>query len=236
MKPGQRIIIALDVKDKEKAISLVKLLSRAEIFKIGYRLFISQGIPILKAIQEFDKKIFLDLKLHDIPNTVAEAVKQAMRHKIFMLTLHSLGGKEMMTKAVEAAREEAEKLSLPQPKLLAVTILTSLKDEELKEIGILNEVKDQVLKLASLAYQAGVDGIVCSPQEISLLRQHLGNEVLIVTPGVRPLWSVAYDQKRVMTPQDAVLKGADYLVIGRPIIASPSPKKAFSKIIDEIKS
>ncbi len=234
MTPEQRIIVALDVENRERAISLVKVLNQAEIFKIGYKLFISEGISILREIHKYNKKIFLDLKLHDIPNTVAGAVKQAIHHNVFMLTLHSSGGKEMMRRAVETAREEAEKLSMPKPKLLAVTVLTSLKEGDLREIGIYTKIDKQVLSLASLALEAGVDGIVCSPREISLLRKNLGENSLIITPGIRPAWSQSHDQKRTMTPKQAVQEGADYLVIGRPIIASSNPHEAFQKITGEI--
>ena len=236
MKPEQRIIVALDVESKKEALSLVRELNKAKIFKIGFKLFISEGISILNEIRGYNKKIFLDLKLHDIPNTIAEAVRQAIHHKIFMLTLHASGGKEMLKKAVETAEEEAKKLSVPKPKLLAVTVLTSLNENDLNELGIFCKPDEQVLRLANLAFEAGVDGIVCSPKEIGLLRKNLGRNVLIVTPGIRPIWSQTHDQKRIMTPKQAICEGADYLVIGRPLIASPSPKEAFSKIVDEIQS
>ena len=236
MLPEQRIIVALDVENKEKAVSLVKELEQAEIFKIGFKLFVSEGVSIIKDIYKFNKKIFLDLKFHDIPNTVAGAIKHAINHNIFMLTLHSLGGREMLKRAVEAAKEEAERLSIPKPKLLAVTILTSLKETDLNELGVFCKTDEQVLRLANLAYEAGVDGIVCSPKEIALLRKNLEKDVLIVTPGIRPAWARTHDQKRVMTPRQAIQEGADYLVIGRPIIASSNPKEAFLKIVNEIKS
>ncbi|MCP2605327.1 orotidine-5'-phosphate decarboxylase [Candidatus Aminicenantes bacterium AH-873-B07] len=235
MKPEERIIIALDVDEKEKAFHLVNLLSHTRIFKIGYRLFIKYGVSILKDIQKLNKRIFLDLKLHDIPNTVAEGIREAIYHNVFMLTVHSLGGKEMIEKVVEVAREEADKLSIPKPKILAVTILTSLKEKDLQDIGIQNKIEDEVLKLAHLAIEAGIDGIVCSPKEIELLRRNLGEKPLIVTPGIRPIWSQKNDQKRIMTPREAIQKGADYLVIGRPIISASNPEEAFLKIINEIK-
>ncbi len=231
----EKIIIAMDVEERKKALQLTRMLSEAKVIKIGYKLFIKYGTSILQDIKKFNKKIFLDLKLHDIPNTVAEGVRQAVNHRVFMLTLHSLGGKEMMKKAVEIAHEEASKLSIPKPKILAVTILTSLKENELKDVGIQIKIEDEVLKLANLAIEAGVDGIVCSPLEIELIRREIGNNPLIVTPGIRPKWSQKNDQKRIMTPKEAIKKGADYLVIGRPIVKAPDPKEAFSKIINEIK-
>jgi orotidine-5'-phosphate decarboxylase len=174
------------------------------------------------------------LKLHDIPNTVGEAVKVAVKHGTHMLTLHASGGREMMEIAVDSAKKEAEKEGTDKPLLLAVTILTSLKDDMLREIGMPADTFTQVLTLAKLAQEAGVDGVVCSPQEIEIIRKEIGKDLLIIVPGIRPSWAVAHDQKRIMTPSLAVQKGADYLVIGRPIIAAPSPQEAFLKILDEL--
>jgi len=230
---AKRIIVALDVESREKAFSLVKELERAEIFKVGLKLFTAEGPALLQDITDLGKKIFLDLKLHDIPNTVAGAVRMGIKRGVHMLTLHASGGKEMMTNAAEAARE-AETEGKTKPLLLAVTVLTSLKDEELKEIGIVSETRAQVLRLANLAKEAGMDGVVCSPQEIDFIRKELGETFLVVTPGIRPSWAAANDQKRIMTPSQAIEKGADYLVIGRPIIEAPSPKEAFLKICEEL--
>jgi orotidine-5'-phosphate decarboxylase len=174
------------------------------------------------------------LKLHDIPNTVGEAVKVAVKHGAHMLTLHASGGREMMEIAVDSAKKEAEKEGTDKPLLLAVTILTSLKDDMLREIGMPADTFTQVLTLAKLAREAGVDGVVCSPQEIEIIRKEIGKDLLVVVPGIRPSWAAAHDQKRIMTPSLAVQKGADYLVIGRPIIAAPSPHEAFLKILDEL--
>ncbi len=226
---AQRIIIALDVGSGEKALSLVNQLERAEIFKVGLKLFTAEGPSLLRDIHSLEKRIFLDLKLHDIPNTVAGAVEMALSHGVHMLTLHASGGKDMMSRAVEAAAK-----SQTRPLLLAVTILTSLKDEELRTIGMVSSAQDQVLRLAALAKEAGVDGVVCSPQEIDVIRQEFGPDLLVVTPGIRPLWASPDDQKRIMTPAQAVEKGADYLVIGRPILEAPSPSEAFLKIYEEL--
>lgn len=230
---AKRIIVALDVGDKEKAISLVRALNRAEIFKVGLKLFTAEGPTLLQEIIERGKKIFLDLKLHDIPNTVAEAVKIGIKHGAHMLTLHASGGGEMMAKAAETARE-LETTGKAKPLLLAVTILTSLKDEDLKEIGMVSDTRSQVLRLAKLAKEAGMDGVVCSPQEIEFIRKELDESFLVVTPGIRPSWAVAHDQKRIMTPSQAIRKGADYLVIGRPIIEAASPEEVFLKICEEL--
>jgi len=232
---AKRIIVALDVGSREEALPLIRQLEGVEIFKVGLKLFTAEGPSLLREVKILRKKIFLDLKLHDIPNTVAEAVKAAVKHGAHMLTLHSSGGREMMEKAVEAAEKEAEKEGTDRPLLLAVTILTSLKGDELQEIGMPADTSTQVLRLAKLAREAGVDGIVCSPQEIEIIRKEIGKDLLVVVPGIRPSWAVADDQKRIMTPSLAIQKGADYLVIGRPIIAAPSPQEAFIKILDELR-
>ncbi|MFQ6109702.1 MAG: orotidine-5'-phosphate decarboxylase [Candidatus Aminicenantales bacterium] len=228
---ARRIIVALDVGTKKEALSLVRELHSAEIFKVGLKLFMAEGPDLLKQIHHLGKKIFLDLKLHDIPNTVAQAVKMGTRHGVHMLTLHSSGGLEMMAQAVQAAGEEREKA---RPLLLAVTILTSLKDEDLRRIGVAHSTEAQVLSLARLAKEAGMDGVVCSAQEIEMIRKEFGKDFLVVTPGIRPSWARSHDQKRIMTPSLAVKKGADYLVIGRPIIEASSPREAFWKICQEL--
>lgn len=230
---AKKIIVALDVEGREKALSLVRRLDRAEIFKVGLKLFTAEGPVFLREVMGLGKKIFLDLKLHDIPNTVAGAVKMGIKNGAYMLTLHASGGREMMTRAAEAARE-AVAAGKTKPLLLAVTVLTSLKDEDLKEIGITSETRRQVLRLANLARETGMDGVVCSPQEIDFIRKELRKDFLVVTPGIRPSWTAAHDQKRIMTPSQAIEKGADYLVIGRPIIEAPSPEEAFFKICEEL--
>ncbi len=230
----KRIIVALDVSTKEEALSLVHSLRETEIFKIGLKLFFAEGPELLRTIHSLNKKIFLDLKLHDIPNTVSEAVKVGVRHGVYMMTIHSSGGKEMMAKAVETGIREAEIQTVEKPLLLAVTVLTSLNDDQLKEIGIQNDTRSQVLRLARLAKDAGMDGIVCSPQEIEIVRNEFGKDFLVVTPGIRPSWTATQDQKRIMTPSQAFKKGADYLVIGRPITASPSPEEALQRIVQEL--
>jgi orotidine-5'-phosphate decarboxylase len=180
------------------------------------------------------KKPFLDLKLHDIPNTAAGAVRSATRNGARMLTLHASGGKEMMAAASRAAREESDKAGRARPLLLGVTVLTSLKDEELRLIGFAHAVADQVLRLAVLARDSGLDGVVCSPHEIEIIKRECGGDFLVVTPGIRPAWAAAQDQKRVMTPAEALSRGADYLVIGRPITGAVSPHEAYLKVLSEI--
>lgn len=233
---AKKIIVALDVGSKEEALSLVQQLEEARLFKVGLRLFSAEGPSLLQDIKNLGRNVFLDLKLHDIPNTVADAVGVAVRHGVHMLTIHSSGGREMMQRAAEAAIEEAEKEGTTKPLLLAVTILTSLKDEQLREIGMEDDTLSQVLKLAKLAKEGGVDGVVCSPQEIEIVKRELGRKFLVVAPGIRPSWAAAHDQKRILTPSLAIQKGADFLVIGRPIIKAESPQEAFLKIIEELDS
>jgi orotidine-5'-phosphate decarboxylase len=232
----KQVIIALDVKERSQALSLIKGIPEAHIFKVGLELFTSEGPALLGLIRDMGKVVFLDLKLHDIPNTVAGAVGSALRHGVRMLTLHASGGTEMMSRAAEAARSASEKEGLSRPLLLAVTVLTSMKSEELQDIGVDADAPGQVLRLARLAKKAGVDGIVCSPQEIEPVRREFGKEWIVVTPGIRPSWAAAQDQKRIMTPAEAVARGADYLVIGRPVTGAPSPREAFLKIIAELES
>ncbi|MGA2361345.1 MAG: orotidine-5'-phosphate decarboxylase [Candidatus Aminicenantales bacterium] len=229
-----RIIIALDVQTKEEGIALVSKLKDARTFKVGLELFIAEGPALFKKLKALRKDVFLDLKIHDIPNTVAGAVRSAFRHGVQMMTVHASGGREMMARAAETARQVSEELGRPKPILLGVTVLTSLKGADLEEIGMGPDVARQVVRLAGLAKAAGMDGVVCSPQEIEVLRKEFGRDLVIVTPGIRPLWAAAQDQKRIMTPAEAVAKGADYLVIGRPVTGAPSPQEAFLKIVEEL--
>lgn len=229
-----KIIIALDVPGKDEAIALVSRLRSARTFKVGLELFTAEGPALFRKLRALRKDIFLDLKLHDIPNTVAGAVRSALRHGVQMMTVHTSGGREMMARAAETARQASEELERPRPILLGVTVLTSLKGPDLAEVGMAADVVAQVVRLAGLAKAAGLDGVVCSPQEIEVLRREFGKDLVIVTPGIRPLWAAAQDQKRIMTPAEAVVKGADYLVIGRPITGAPSPEEAFLRVVDEL--
>lgn len=230
----ERIIIALDVGTKREALALAEALNDARVFKIGLELFTAEGPELLKETVRLGKKPFLDLKYHDIPNTVSGAVRSATRKGVYMLTLHTSGGAEMMAAAARAAREESAGTGEQRPTLLGVTVLTSLKDEELRRIGFAHAVADQVLRLAVLAKDSGLDGVVCSPHEIESIKRECGDDFLVVTPGIRPAWAAAQDQKRIMTPAEAIGKGADYLVIGRPITGAPSPQEAFLKVLAEL--
>ena len=231
---ADRIIIALDVPTKEEGIALVSRLKDARTFKVGLELFTAEGPALFRKLKSLRKDIFLDLKLHDIPNTVAGAVRSAFKLGVQMMTIHASGGREMMARAAEVARQIAQESGRPKPVLLGVTILTSLKGADLEEVGQGSDVASQVLRLAGLAKAAGLDGVVCSPQEIEVLRREYGRELTIVTPGIRPVWAAAQDQKRIMTPAEAVAKGADYLVIGRPITGAPSPNEAFLRVVEEL--
>jgi orotidine-5'-phosphate decarboxylase len=231
---AKKIIVALDVATEDEALRITAQLPDSHVFKVGLELFTARGPSLFEKLQSQNKKVFLDLKLHDIPNTVAGAVRMGARHGVHMMTLHASGGKEMMERAAEAAVEESTKLGTTRPLLVGVTVLTSLKTEHLHFIGIEANAEEQVLRLAGLAREAGLDGVVCSPQEIDLVKGMYGQEFLVVAPGIRPAWAAAQDQKRILTPAQAIRKGADYIVIGRPIIKDPHPRNAFQRILEEI--
>ncbi len=235
MAKGEKIIVALDINNIDDLEKLVdKLRSVVKIFKIGSELFTSCGFQAVDVVRRKGGKVFLDLKFHDIPNTVMKVSKAITRHGIHMFTIHTIGGLDMMKQAVEASREEAGRLKAPSPLVLGVTVLTSMTAKDMPSIGIEGTLSDEVLRLAKLAEKAGLSGIIASPQELPVLRKNLRKDFLIVTPGVRPLWSRKNDQERVATPKEAVENGADYLVIGRPITAEGDPRSAAERIINEI--
>ncbi len=235
MNPKGRLIVALDVDSEQKAIALVeKLKGEVKLFKIGLELFSSCGPDIVTRIKDLGCEIFLDLKFHDIPNTVAKTAASITKLGVFMFNVHALGGYDMMKKTAEAVSKSARELKVEKPKILAVTILTSLDENGLKKIGINDSIKKEVLRLAATAKEAGLDGVVASPEEANDIRKEFGKNFLIVTPGVRPSWAVPGDQKRIATPKDAIEAGADYIVVGRPIIEAPDPKEAAGKILKEI--
>lgn len=235
MNPKDRLIVALDVDSEERAVSIVeRLKNNIRLFKVGLELFSSCGPSVLKRIRDADCEVFLDLKFHDIPNTVAKAAVSAAKLEPFMLNVHALGGYEMMRRAAEAVTEEARRSQTRKPKIIAVTILTSMDQKALKKAGIDANIRTQVLRLAKLARDAGLDGIVASPNEASLIRKNMGQDFLIVTPGVRPASSVSHDQKRVATPEQAIKNGADFIVVGRPITEANDPVWAAEEILREI--
>ena len=224
------IIAALDVPDAEAALHLAHQLAPAVgAFKIGKELFVGAGPDIVRAIYDEGGAVFLDLKFHDIPNTVARAVAAAARLDVAMLTIHASGGRDMMA-AAEAAAQEMDN----PPLVLGVTVLTSMDGDDLNEVGITEDPATQVERLTQLAKEAGLRGLVCSPREISTLRKVLPQKVQLVTPGIRPKGSDADDQKRTLTPAEAVAAGADWLVIGRPIIAAQDPRAAAETILEEL--
>ena len=231
----EKLILALDVETAEEAARFVDLLKgKVGAFKVGSQLFTGNGPAVVEMIHGQGEKVFLDLKFHDIPNTVAGAVTEACRLGVFMLNLHASGGSEMMEAAVAAAHKMARP-GRPRPILLAVTVLTSLNAMALRqELAIERPLGQQVVHLAQMAKRAGLDGVVASPQEIREIRAATEPGFLIVTPGVRPTWAAAGDQKRIMTPKEAIEAGADYIVIGRPILSAPDPAAAAEKIIEEI--
>ncbi len=233
--PEERVIIALDVRSLDAAENVVRATGqRAVVYKIGSELFTRCGPSSVELVKRHGKEVFLDLKFHDIPNTVSRAVEAAASLGVKMLNVHASGGAEMMRAAVEAAGTAG---SGQRPKVLAVTVLTSIDEGILAEdIGCPagRGVEEQVVHLAELAAKSGLDGVVASAREASLIRQRVGSELLIVTPGIRPQWAARGDQRRITTPAEALRAGADYIVIGRPVTASADPKGALERIIAEI--
>jgi len=231
----ERLIFALDVDSFDQARSWVKTLHRkVGVFKVGKQLFTRCGPDVLRMVREEGGQVFLDLKYHDIPNTVAMAGVEATRLGVRMFNVHALGGREMMTRTVAEVDKLAPRGSAERPLLLAVTILTSSTEETLREVGIDRPVAEMVPRLAALAKASGFDGVVASPQEVGLIRDACGPDFAIVTPGVRPGFASLDDQKRVTTPAEAIAAGADYLVIGRPISAAADPAGAAELILQEI--
>jgi orotidine-5'-phosphate decarboxylase len=233
MTTKDRIIVALDTDTRENALRLARQLrGQVGVFKIGSQLFTAEGPEMVREIIGMGEKVFLDLKFHDIPNTVTQAVSVAARLGVSMLTLHTLGGLSMMEAAARQARESL--IPAERPLLLGVTVLTSMSDNDLEEVGVSAKAEAQVIRLAGLALKAGLDGVVASPQELPQLRQQYGQSLKLVIPGVRPPGSSAHDQTRMATPAEAIQAGADYLVIGRPITASSDPAGSVQRIIDRI--
>ncbi len=231
----KRLIFALDVDSFAEAENWVKHLhDKVGVFKVGKQLFTRCGPDVVRMLRAEGGEVFLDLKYHDIPNTVAMAGIEAARLGVRMFNVHALGGREMMARTVQEVDALHPRGDAARPLLLAVTILTSSTQETLREVGIDRPVEEMVPRLARLAKEAGMDGVVASPREVGLIRQACGPEFLIVTPGVRPADASLDDQKRVTTPGDAIAAGADYLVIGRPIAAAADPGAAAERILQEM--
>ena len=228
------LIVALDYSDLASCRKLLEeLRGLVKIYKIGSELFTAHGWQAVELVKKSGAEVFLDLKLHDIPTTVARTSRVIARHGVLMFNVHSLGGLQMMRAARSAVEEECR--NSRKPILLGVTILTSLEENVLsQELGITRPLRDEVVSLAGLVKEAGLDGVVASPEEIEILRTKFGKEFVIVTPGIRPADSDANDQRRSLTPREAVERGASYLVVGRPITAAPSPQQATREILQSL--
>jgi orotidine-5'-phosphate decarboxylase len=237
LTPADRLVIALDVDSDAEALGLVaELKDSVGMFKVGHQLFTAHGPDIVRRIIGMGGRVFLDLKYHDIPNTVAKASSEAVKLGVSIFNVHALGGLDMMNAAADAVQETAEKYNLPAPILLAVTVLTSMDGRGLRrELKITRSLPRQVAHLARLAQRAGMHGVVASPQEIKMLRRSVRGAFIILTPGVRPAWAGKDDQKRVMTPGEALKAGADFIVLGRPVLKAPDRKAAVEKILEEIR-
>ncbi len=234
MLPRDRILVALDTPDLARAKALATALSGlVGGLKIGKEFFAAHGPQGVREVAG-GQALFLDLKFHDIPNTVAGALRAAVDLEPLIVNVHASGGQAMMAAAAAAVRDAAAARGIPRPRLIGVTVLTSLDDADLDAIGQRGPAADQVLRLARLARDSGLDGVVCSPREIAGLREALGPDFLLVVPGIRPDWAVKSDQKRVTTPAEALSAGADYLVIGRPITGAEDPAAAARRIAEEL--
>ncbi|MCG5060977.1 MAG: orotidine-5'-phosphate decarboxylase [Limnoraphis sp. WC205] len=230
-----KIIVPLDVSSLEDAIALIDQLPHVSFWKVGLELFVSSGPEILTQLKQRQKRIFLDLKFHDIPNTVAGACRSAAKYGVDLITIHATAGKVALKAAQNAIIEGANAANKPIPNLIAITLLTSLNSRELAfDLNIPLELPEYALKMALLAQESGLAGAVCSPQEVEQLRRTCGDDFLLVCPGVRPSWAEKGDQQRSFTPSQALKAGADYLVIGRPITASEDPLAALQRICQEI--
>ena len=235
MSPAERIIVPLDVASEKEAIALVQQLPAVSFWKVGLELFVSSGPGVLSYLKDQGKRIFLDLKFHDIPNTMAGACRAAAAYGVDLMTVHAPAGRTALQQAQQAAVAGAAACGYPPPNLIAVTVLTSLDARSLAfELKIPLELSDYALQMALLAQESNLAGIVCSPHEADLLRRTCGDDFLLVCPGVRPDWAAKGDQRRVMTPAQAIAAGASYLVIGRPITAADEPCAAFERICQEL--
>lgn len=231
-----RLIVALDYPGFEEMKAAVeKLGDSISHYKVGMELYYSAGPAAIQYLTELGKQVFLDLKLHDIPNTVAGSSAALTRLGVFMFNVHASGGQAMMSAAVESCTKQAQQLGMKRPLLIAVTVLTSINQKEWTNLGHAAAIAEQVVRLAVLAKESGMDGVVASAQEAAAIRQACGPDFHIITPGIRPVWAAANDQSRITTPADALKAGASFLVVGRPITAAENPVEAASKIIAEMR-
>ncbi|MBI5286003.1 MAG: orotidine-5'-phosphate decarboxylase [Deltaproteobacteria bacterium] len=235
MTPEDRLIFALDVSSVEEVKRWVNLLKgHVGVFKIGKELFTACGPEAVRVVKEEGGEVFLDLKFHDIPNTVAKAGLEALKLGVKMFNVHAMGGLRMMEAVKKAVDEGVKQGCGKRPLILGVTVLTSMDEGDLKEVGVEKGVEEEVLSLALLTQKAGLDGVVASPREVKAIRQKLGNDFVIATPGIRSPSSKPDDQRRTMTPREAIQAGADYIVVGRPIRGADDPVGVAKRIIDEI--
>ena len=229
----EKIILVLDVSSREEAMRLVRpLYEHVGMFKVGMQLFTAEGPSLVREIVDLGGKVFLDLKFHDIPNTVSHGVLEAAKLGVSMMTIHAAGGRAMME---TVAKELQDKFGDRKPMVVAVTVLTSLNDAGLAEIGIARPMAQQVVAMAKLAEDCGIAGVVCSPQEIQLVRRAAGPDFKIVTPGIRMPGQSANDQQRLATPREALTAGADYIVVGRAVTAAPDPRSALNALVESTK-
>ncbi|HSQ33707.1 MAG TPA: orotidine-5'-phosphate decarboxylase [Peptostreptococcaceae bacterium] len=236
MKGSERLIVALDTDSFDKAKDLIdKLDEVVDIFKVGLEQYLSSKGKIVKYLNDKGKKVFLDLKFHDIPNTMKAAVREATKDNVWMMTIH-VSDVEGMKQVAKVAKEQAEELNIKKPIIVAVTVLTSINEKDLKDIGCNLSIEETVVKRAKLAKESGIDGVVCSAQEASHIAKCCGKDFVTVCPGIRPLTSDIGDQKRVVSPAIAIQNGAHYLVVGRPITQSENPKESALNIIKEIEN
>jgi orotidine-5'-phosphate decarboxylase len=234
-KRKDRIIVAMDVGDASSANDLMsKLYPTIKIFKVGSQLFTAAGLEIINTVKRKGADCFLDLKFHDIPATAAKSAAAATKLGVEIFDIHASGGSEMMKMAVEASRKTADKNKIKRPTILGITVLTSMGKKDLETMGIKKDPLDQVLFLTELAKKSGLNGVVSSAGEIEAIKKEFGKDFIVVTPGIRPSWAAKADQKRVATPKEAFDRGADYIVIGRPITDVEDPKAAAERIIGEI--
>lgn len=237
LNPKDKLVLPLDIDSLEEAKEIISELKESVgVFKVNF-LFTHYGCDVVEAIQEAGCKIFLDLKFHDIPNTVENYARAAARLGVYMFNVHCSGGYEMMKAAADASRDEAEKLGFDKPLVLGVTVLTSIDQKGLNDdLRINGTVEEQVVHLAKLAKKAGLDGVVASAKEVAAIKKACGKDFIALTPGIRPLWSLGKkdDQKRVVTPKDAIKNGSDFIVIGRPILEAKDRKEAADKVLEEM--
>jgi orotidine-5'-phosphate decarboxylase len=230
----KKIIVAIDTIDTNEALKITKLIPDVGAFKLGLEYFCANGPKGISKISETGVKIFLDLKFHDIPNTVAGAIRASLNLEPYMMTVHLSGGYNMLHRTMEEVREYCSKKSLKRPLILGVSVLTSIDNSDFSALGIKGKIEDQVVRLAKLAEYAGLDGLVCSAKELKIVKREAGKNLILVTPGIRPAGGEVNDQKRILTPAQAIKDGANFLVIGRPITSVDDPQEALNNISLEI--